>query len=198
MEEPEDSAREPELTLALRDLGAGRMEAVDVLLPAVVAELRATAQGILGARGASHTLQPTALVNEVFLKLFGTDALAAVHDRGHFFALAARAMRQVLVDHARARRAAKRGGGAEPERTLGDALGVGTPGTDDLLDVDEALAQLALLDERQARLVELRFFAGLEMPEVAAVLGVSLSTAEREWRAARAWLGRRMQGRGHE
>ncbi|HEX6883517.1 MAG TPA: ECF-type sigma factor [Planctomycetota bacterium] len=198
MEDPGPSETRPELTLALRDLGAGRSEAVEVLLPAVVSELRATAQGILGARGASHTLQPTALVNEVFLKLFGTDALAAVNDRAHFFALAARAMRQVLVDHARARRAAKRGGGAALERTLGDALGVGTPGTDDLLDVDEALAQLALLDERQARLVELRFFAGLEMAEAAAALGVSLSTAEREWRAARAWLGRRMQGRGQE
>src|SRR6185503_14709895 len=99
--------------------------------------------------------------------------------------LAARAMRQILTDHARARQAAKRGGGTLVERTLGDALGVGTPGTDDLLDVDAALSQLARVDERQARLVELHFFAGLPFGDVAAAMDVSLSTVEREWRAAR-------------
>ena len=194
MEESGDVDPRPDLTVALRDLGAGRKEAAEVLLPAILGELRATAQRLLGTRNASHTLQPTALVNEAFLKLFGTEALERVHDRGHFFALAGRAMRQILVDHARARHAAKRDGGARVEVTLGDALGIGTPGTDDLLDVDVALTELARLDERQARLVELRFFAGLENEEVAAALGVSLSTVEREWRAARAWLGRRMQG----
>jgi RNA polymerase sigma factor (TIGR02999 family) len=186
----------PDLTVALRELGAGRIEAAEVLLPAILAELRATAQAALGAQGGRHTLQPTALVNEVFLKLFGTHALSRVHDRAHFFALAARAMRQILTDHARARRAAKRQGGAREERTLGDVLGIGTPGTDDLLDVDEALSQLALVDERLARLVELRFFGGLEVEEVAAAMSVSVSTVEREWRAARAWLGRRIQSRG--
>jgi RNA polymerase sigma factor (TIGR02999 family) len=186
----------PELTVALRDLGAGRTEAAEILLPAVVAELRSIARGVLASRSASHTLQPTALVNEAFLKLFGTQALSQVHDRAHFFALAARAMRQILTDHARARRAAKRQGGAREERTLGDVLGIGTPGTDDLLEVDEALSQLARVDERQARVVELRFFAGLEVGEVAAAMGISASTVEREWRSARAWLGRRIQSRG--
>ena len=185
----------PDLTIALRELGAGRKEAAEVLLPAIVAELRATAQRVLGARGASQTLQPTALVNEAFLKLLGTQALAHVQDRRHFFALAARAMRQICVDHARARRAAKRSGVAREERTLGDVLGISRPETDDILDVDEALSELARVDERQARLVELRFFAGLEVAEVAAAMDVSVSTVEREWRAARAWLGARMQGR---
>src|SRR5262245_6309262 len=122
----------PDLTVALRDLGAGRAEAVETLLPAVVSELRAIAQGYLASRGAGHTLQPTALVNEAFLKLFGSQALGSIHDRAHFFALAARAMRQILTDHARARRTARCDGRASAEQTLGDALGVGTPGTDDL------------------------------------------------------------------
>jgi RNA polymerase sigma factor (TIGR02999 family) len=186
----------PDLTVALRDLGAGRAEALETLLPAVVAELRSIAQGYLATRSASHTLQPTALVNEAFVKLFGSQALGSVHDRSHFFALSARAMRQILTDHARARRAARSVAGADAEPTLGDALGIGTPGTDDLLDVDAALSELARVDERQARMVELRFFGGLEVEEVAAALSVSVSTVEREWRAARAWLGRRMKSLG--
>jgi RNA polymerase sigma factor (TIGR02999 family) len=195
MEDADPVDPKPELTLALRELGAGHSEAADVLMPAVVAELRAVAQAYLGPRSASHTLQPTALVNEAFLKLFGSRALERVHDRAHFFALAARAMRQVLTDHARARRAAKRGGGAAPELTIENALGLGVASTDDLLDVDAALSELARVDERQARVVELRYFAGLEVEEVAGVMDVSVTTVEREWRAARAWLGRRMGDR---
>ena len=187
----DDADPRQDLTVALRDLGAGRKEAAEALLPVIISELRAVAQGYLAGRG-SHTLQPTALVNEAFLKLFGTQALERVHDRSHFFALAARAMRQILTDHARQRAAAKRGGQAA-EVTLGDALGNGVENLDDLLDVDAALAELASVDERQARVVELRFFAGLEIEEVAAVLELSVSTVEREWRAARAWLGRRMK-----
>jgi len=193
----EDSAHvdsRPDLTIALRDLGAGRTEAAEALLPLVVSELRAIAQGYLASRQAGHTLQPTALVNEAFLKLFGSEALESVNDRAHFFALAARAMRQILVDHARQGRAARSSPGEGV--TLAEALGVGD--ADDLLDVDAALIELARVDERQAKLVELRFFAGLEVEEVAAVMDVSVSTVEREWRAARAWLGRRMQDRGRE
>jgi len=195
MEEASHAGPGPDLTLALRALGSGRGEAAEMLLPALVSELRAVARAYLGAQSASHTLQPTALVNEVFLKLFGSEALGSVRDRAHFFALAARAMRQILIDHARARRAAKRAGDADAQLTIGDALGLGVANADDLLDVDAALSELARLDERQARLVELRFFGGLEVEEVAAVLDVSVSTVEREWRAARAWLGRRMQNR---
>jgi RNA polymerase sigma factor (TIGR02999 family) len=185
----------PELTVALRDLGAGRKEAADVLLPALVAELHAVASGYLGPRAASHTLQPTALVNETFVKLFGATGLERIHDRAHFFALAARVMRQILVDHARQRRAARRDDNGNSEVTLADTLGLGVAALADVLDVDATLDELARLDERQARIVELRFFAGLEVEEVAGVLGVSLSTVEREWRVARAWLGRRLKDR---
>ncbi len=190
------SAPDPfaDVTQALHGLRAGGPQVSSELLAALVAELRSIARGYLGAQGANHTLQPTALVNEAFLKLFGSASLQNVHDRGHFFALAARVMRQILVDHARQRRAAKRDGGGV-QVTLGEDLGVDVVGDGELLDVDAALSELAELDPRQARVVELRFFAGLEVGEVAAALGLSVSTVEREWRAARAWLGRRMTDR---
>ena len=182
------------LTVALRALGADGGTPSPELLRALVDELRAVARGQLGSQGASHTLQATALVNEAFLKLFGSTSLEAVHDREHFFALSARVMRQVLVDHARRRAAEKRGGDAA-RVTLADGADADGASDAEVLDVDAALEELARLDERQARGVELRFFVGLEMEEVAEALGCSLSTAEREWRAARAWLGRRMKDR---
>ena len=160
----EDSARpdpRPDLTIALRDLGAGRDRSRRDSPARDRDGLRAIAQGYLGARHASHTLQPTALVNEAFLKLFGAQALERIRDRSHFFALAARAMRQVLVDHARARKTA--GAGAGEGVTIANVLAAGDASPDDLLDVDAALIELAQVDERQARLVELRFFAGLEV-----------------------------------
>jgi len=190
-----------DLTLALRELGAGRGTSVEALLPELLAELRAVAAGCLGARGASHTLQPTALVNEAFLKLYGAGALDKIHDRGHFFALASRAMRQIVVDHARSRRAARSsersGERRDGETTLAGVVEAspGEASPDEVLDVDAALTELAELDARAARVVELRFFAGLEVEEVALALDVSVSTVEREWRAARAWLGRRMRDR---
>ena len=184
-------ARPPDLTLALRGLGGREGEVSDEMLAALVGELRAVARGYLAGQRPSHTLQPTALVNEAFLKLFGSRALGGIEDREHFFALAARTMRQVLVDHARRRAAGKRGG--ELARvTLADGAELRGASDAELLDVDQALLELAELDERQARIVELRFFAGLEMEETAAAMGLSLSTVEREWRGARAWLGRRI------
>lgn len=192
----ESSAPDPlaDVTQALHGLGAGAQDVPTELLAALVGELRSIARGYLGAQGAGHTLQPTALVNEAFLKLFGSTSLQDVQDRRHFFALAARVMRQILVDHARQRRAAKRDGGGV-QVTLGEDLGVEVAGDEELLDVDAALTELAELDPRQARVVELRFFGGLEVAEVAAALELSVSTVEREWRAARAWLGRRMTDR---
>ena len=184
-----------ELTIALRGLGPAGETPRPEVLEALVAELRALAKGYLGGRRADHTLQPTALVNEAFLKLFGSPALEALRDREHFLALSARVMRQILVDHARRRAADKRGGDLA-RVTLHDGPGARAATDEEVLDVDAALAELAALDQRQSRLVELRFFAGLEMEEVAEALGCSLSTAEREWRAARAWLGRRMKDRG--
>ena len=139
-----------------------------------------------------HTLQPTALVHEAFLKLAGS-AGVEWRDRAHFFGVAARAMREVLVDHAR-RHAAEKRGAAETRVTLTDARAVTPPRDLDLLALDLALERLAALDERQARLVEMRVFTGLTIEESAEVLGVSHATVSREWRHAEAWLHREMSG----
>jgi RNA polymerase sigma factor (TIGR02999 family) len=137
-----------------------------------------------------HTLQPSGLVNEAYVRLAGSPVLD-YHDRAHFFAIAARVMRQVLVDHARRRRAAKREGLLV---TLEDA---GAPAAPlELLDLENALTELAALDERQARVVELRFFGGLDVEEAAGVLGLSARTVKREWQTARAWLQHRLLHRG--
>lgn len=178
-----------ELTSFLSALSGGDAKARPELMAFVYAELRKLAQSAFRHQPAGHTLQPTALVHEAFVKLFGSEG-AAWKDRVHFFALASRAMRQLLVDHARALATAKRGEGAQ--RTLSEGLAPAAGPSIDLLDLDEALRELAALDERQARVVELRYFGGLEAQEAASVIGVSLATVERDWRAARAWLGRRL------
>jgi RNA polymerase sigma factor (TIGR02999 family) len=150
------------------------------------AELRVVADRLLRHEAPGHTLQPTALVHEAWFKLAG-GAAPPVVDRGHFLALAARAMRQVLVDHARRRRAAKRGG-AVPDLTIADdRLGLVLP-LDELISLDDAMTRLAGLDERLARVVELRFFAGLSEEETAGVIGVTTRTVQRDWAKARAWL----------
>jgi RNA polymerase sigma factor (TIGR02999 family) len=181
-----DSARD--LTALLLAVRGGDAAARDALVPLVVGELRRMAAGLLRRERRDHTLQPTALVNEVYLRLFGREAASVPwQDRVHFFGAAARSMRQVLVDHARAHRAAKRGG-LQARATLTDVAGVGAGGQVDVIDVDRALDRLAHLDARQAEVVELRVFIGLEVEEVAEVLGVSPTTVKREWRSARAWL----------
>lgn len=185
----------PEITRFLAALRSGEHPAAEAeLMPVVYAELRAIALGALRGRGAQHTLHPTALVNETFVKLFGGSS-AAWQDRGHFLAVAARAMRNLLVDHARAngRRGRKSDGGPA---TLDVAVTQAGQFDVDLLDLDEALSDLVRLDPDQARIVELRYFAGLTMNEVAESLDTSLSTVEREWRSARAWLGARLGGAG--
>ena len=152
------------------------------LLPKVYGELRALAASYFRGRDGG-TLQPTALVHEAFLRLLkGTE----IKDRGHFFAVAATAMRQILTDRARRRRALKRGG-AERERVTLSGLAV-FESPIDLLALDDLLTRLTALDERQARLVELRFFAGMTEDEAAESLGVSLRTVQKEWREAKAWL----------
>jgi RNA polymerase sigma factor (TIGR02999 family) len=189
------------VTELLRAWGAGDAHASDVLVPLVYAELRRQARLAMRREGAGHTLQPTALVHEAWLRL------ADQHDgrwesRTQFFAIAAQTMRRVLVDHARTRRALKRGGGAV-QVSLGDAdravaaPGVGASGGSsldalDVLALNDALARLAVLDPQKARLVDLRYFAGLSIPEAAAVLGVSEATVGREWAVARMWLRREL------
>ncbi len=172
----------------------GDAQAAERLLPYIYQELRALAGRIFRGQRADQTLQPTALVHEAFLRLVDHDRVQ-VRDRAHFMALAATVMRQILTDHARRRRAQKRGGD-QRRGTLVDAPTPGEGPALDLVVLDEVLVRLERVDPRQHRIVELRFFAGLEVAEVAALLGVSDTTIEREWRAARAWLGARIRELG--
>ncbi len=166
---------------------AGDPHAAAELLPLVYDELRKLAAARMAAEAVDHTLQPTALVHEAYLRLVDTDGAQRWDSRGHFFAAAAEAMRRILVDGARRRSSQKRGGGAEridlPD--LPDA-----PGTDpiDLLALDEALAKLEVLHPQKAQVVKLRFFAGCSLDETAECLNISRATAERHWAFARAWL----------
>lgn len=162
------------------------------LIPQIYPMLRAQAQAVLEGQRAGDTLQPTVLVHEAFIRLMGNDAITW-EGRSHFLAVAAKAMRNILADHARARRASKRGG----DWARVTLTGIGTDGQSrafDALDIDEALERLAALNERQARLVELRFFGGLTEEEAATVLGISERTARGEWRLCRAWLRQQLGG----
>ena len=164
------------------------------LLPQVYDELRRLAAQKLGHEGPGQTLQPTALVHEAYVRLIGAHEPAAYEDRSHFFAAAAAAMRRVLIDNARRKRTQKRGGNYQ-RRELGDAGEVALPERDEeLLALDEALDKLAGVDPDKARLVELRYFAGLTGDQAAKVLGISPSTADRHWAYARAWLQAEVRG----
>jgi RNA polymerase sigma factor (TIGR02999 family) len=180
----------PDVTALLVAFAAGDRTALDALLPAVYAELHAQAARALRREAAGHTLQPTALVHEAYLRLVD-QARVRVESRAQFFGIAARIMHQVLVDHARARGAAKRGH-APQLVTLGDAAGASGEPAVEVLAVHEALERLARLDPRQAQLVELRYFGGLTIAETAAALDVSPATVKREWTVASAWLRREL------
>ena len=186
-----EGASSGEVTELLRAWSDGDRIALDRLMPLIVGELRRRAGDYLRRERSDHTLQPTALVNEVYLRLVDQRRMRW-RDRAHFFAMAAKLMRRVLVDHARLRRAEKRGGdwaeriAFDEERDSAITAGV------DLIALDDALNTLATLDERQGRIVELRFFAGLTIPETAEVLGVAEPTVTRAWRNARAWLMREL------
>jgi len=175
-----------EVTLLLRELRDGRRDAFDRLIPIVYAELRRIARGQLRRAGSGRTLDTTALVHEAYVKMSAQEGLD-VRDRGHFLAVSARAMRQVVVDFARARMAAKRGGDGV-KVTLDDRVATLDAEAERLLDVDRALERLRAHDERLARVVECRYFAGLAEDETAEALGVSLRTAQRDWMRAKAWL----------
>jgi RNA polymerase sigma factor (TIGR02999 family) len=180
------------VTELLHAWGAGDAGASEVLIPLVYAELRRQARRALRRESEGHTLQATALVHEAWLRLDGQHD-ARWESRTQFLAVAAQMMRRVLVDHARTRRALKRGGGGTLV-TLGDAdQAIAAPDEVDVLALDDALARLASLDPRKARLVELRYFAGLSIPEAAAALGISPATVGREWAVARMWLRRELE-----
>jgi RNA polymerase sigma factor (TIGR02999 family) len=186
-----------EVTQILAALGAGEPDAQERLIRVVYQELRQLARGRLAGEKAGQSLQPTDLVHEAFLRLFARDDSPAFENRRHFFGAAAKAMRRVLVDHAREKKADKRGGGEAPV-TLDEAVGRVEPAPEEILDLDWALDQLAARDERKATVVELRFFAGLTIEETAAVLEVTPRTVNRDWLAARAWLKRELDGRVDE
>ena len=173
-------------TLLLKRYGEGDAEAARELLGLIYDELRRIAGAQLAGERPDHTLQPTALVHEAWLRL-ASDPARDVQGRQHFLSLAARVMRRVLVDHARGRSAAKRGGGATLV-TLDEAVALYARRDLDLIDLDDALERLAALDPQLARIVELRFFAGLGNEEVALAEGTSLRSVERGWATARAWL----------
>ena len=184
------SSPQGNVTQLLEQWNGGDESALGELMPVVYSELRRLAGAYLRRERSGHTLQPTALINEAYLKLVDQQR-ARWQNRAQFFGVAAQLMRRILVDHARARQAAKRGG---PQYTL--SLEHVDPASDapdvDLLAVHEALERLAAVDSQQSQIVELRFFGGLSIEETAEALGVGQATIEREWKMARAWLRREL------
>jgi RNA polymerase sigma factor (TIGR02999 family) len=184
------SGSQAEITKLLRAWGGGDGAALDRLAPMVYTELRAMARRYMRREGPGNSLQATALVHEAYLKLVDLQ-VAEWQDRAHFFAIAARMMRRILVDSARARDAGKRGGGA-PRLELNESLD-GQPMRDDqMVKLDDALQALAKFDARKAQVVELRFFGGLSTEETGEVLKISVPSVLRDWKLARAWLAREM------
>ena len=174
------------VTRLLDDVRRGDAAAADQLLPLVYAELRGIAEKQMRGERPDHTLQPTALVHEAYLRLLGGTPIP-FESRLHFLRTASQVMRRVLVDHARARNRAKRGDGAI-NLTLNEAIAGADSDVVELLVVDDALTQLAAAEPRWAQVAELRFFGGLEVPEIAAALGISPATVKRDWQFAKAWL----------
>jgi RNA polymerase sigma-70 factor (ECF subfamily) len=180
MEESRDT------TLLLARINEGDAEAREQLIVHLYSELRRLASRCLSGERADHSLQATGLVHEAYLRIVGTEQLT-MQDRAHFFAIAAQTMRRVLVDHARSRRSAKRGSGAAVT-PIEEVYVVQEAKSETLLALDTALQRLELVDERQCRIVELRYFGGLSMEEVALALDISSRTAKRDWKMARAWV----------
>lgn len=181
-----------DLTLLLEQVRAGREDALERLVAAVYAELRRMAKGLMRGERLGHTLQPSALVHEALIRLLDGDALADLPNRRYLFSAAARAMRQVLVDHARKRRASKRNGTKLRVPLDAMLLAFDEQGID-VIALHESLDRLAEEYPRQAQVVSLRFFGGLSVPDVAQSLEVSITTAESDWRFARAWLRGRLE-----
>lgn len=180
----------PPISQLLQRWSRGDRAALDELLPLVYDELHRIAHRYIAQQAPGHTLQTTALLHEAYLRLAGQEE-KQWENRAHFFGVAAQAMRHILVDYARAQVRDKRGGGAQ-RISLDDALTLGPEHSAELIALNDALTDLAKLDERQSRIVELRFFGGLTEPEIATLLQVSQRTVSSDWRLARAWLLRQM------
>jgi len=184
-------AKDQDVTQLLLDWSSGKDRALERLIPVVAGELHARAQRYLAREGPGHTLQPTALVNEVYLRLVDQRRVSW-QNRAQFFGFAAETMRRILVDHARAQKAWKRGHGAS-KIPIEEVMGLPEQRCVDIIALDDALKTLATMDPRQSRMVELRFFGGLTIDETAEVLGVGVATVSRDWLAVKAWLHRELR-----
>ena len=180
------------VTQLLINWSEGDQKALDKLMPLVYSELRRLASAYLRRERQGHTLQPTALVNEAYLKLVD-QRFSKWQNRAQFFGISARVMRRILVDHARQRQAAKRGGSEQQRLSITNAERLALQPQVDLLALNEALEELAKIDPQQSQIVELKFFGGLSIEETAEVLGVGHATVERDWKMARAWLRNQLE-----
>ena len=189
------SSGSEDITTLLKDWRQGSQQAGQQLMTSAYQQLRRLAAHYLSHERPNHTLQATALVHELYLRLFSSEPVDW-QTRAHFFAVAAQQLRRILVDHARSIQSEKRGG-QRVRLSLTEANGWAQEQEKDLLEVDEALQRLAQLDPRAAQIVELRFFGGLKETEIAEVLGISLATLHRDWKAARAWLLSQLMPTGH-
>jgi RNA polymerase sigma factor (TIGR02999 family) len=184
----------PQNTVRLDDWSKGDEQALEQLMPLVYDELRRMARGFLRRQPAHHTLQTTELIHEAYLKIAKSDQ-QNWQNRAHFFGVAAKAMRHILVDYARSKQSQKRGG-AQERVSLADDMAVSRDQTSELVDLDEVLKALEVLDERKSRVVELKFFGGLTNEEIAEVLKISSETVKRDWSFARTWLLRELEVAG--
>ena len=186
-----------EVTVLLGQLRAGNRDVAGRLIPLIYQELRRIAGSQMGRERPGHTLQATAVVHEAYMRLV-TEQDVPWQNRAHFFAIAANTMRRVLLDYARQRHAGRRGGEGARKVDVDVDLLIGDDRLEDVVAVDEVLQRLTKMDPQQGRIVELRFFGGLNVDEIAEVMGISPSTVKREWRSAKAWLDRSLTtGRGH-
>jgi RNA polymerase sigma factor (TIGR02999 family) len=188
------TTQKPEVTQLLKESARGDRTALDELLPLVYGELRRIADRYLKRERQDHTLQPTALVHEAYLRLVDQRDVEW-QNRAHFFGVAAQMMRRILVDHARAQQTAKRGSGGI-KVSLDDVLEISDEQLDSMLALDEALKALEKIDPQKARIVEMRFFGGLSIEETAEALGIGTATVIRQWRMAKAWLYNAVTGEG--
>lgn len=184
---------EKPITQWLEELRSGGRTTLDEFLPIVYDELRRLAGSFLNREGSGHTLQPTALVHEAYIRLLGQKEIEW-QNRAHFFGVAARLMRQILIEYARSKKRLKRGGEFRTQIALDDAVSFSAHAELDILAVDDALSRLEKMDERQARIVEMKFFGGMTIEEIAEVLSTSPATVKREWSTAKLFLYRTLQG----